>query len=39
MKWKMQVGNLTTNQEVEVNLCLPEFSSTTIVMWEWHVDD
>ena len=34
----MKAGNLTTNQKVKVNFCLPEFSVTKTMMWECHVD-
>ena len=36
---KIQLGNLTTNHKVKVNLCLTESRATKIVMWDCHMDD
>ena len=33
-----KASNLTTNQKVKVNFCLPDFGMTKIVTWECHVD-
>ena len=38
-EWQNQPGDFTTNQKVYINLCLLEFSSTKILIWEFHVDD
>ena len=39
MKWKMKLGNITTNLKVKIYITLPEFITTKIVMWYFHVDD
>ena len=38
-KWKTQAGNITTNQKVKVDPCLPEISATKIMTSEWHAGD
>ena len=35
--WKTQGGNVTTNEMVTVEFCLPVFNATKIVTWEFHV--
>ena len=37
-KWSTQARNFTTKAKAKVDLCLPEFSLTKIVMWKYHVD-
>ena len=39
IQWKIQEGNLTTNDKVRVNLCLTEFITTKIMTWECHVEN
>ena len=39
MQWQTQSGDFTTNMKVKIDLTLPEFITTVIVMWECHVYD
>ena len=39
MQWKMQAGNLTTDQKVKIDFTLPEFGATKIVVWYCYVDN
>ena len=39
MQWNMQLGNMTNNLKVKMDLTWPEFSKTQIVTWECHADD
>ena len=37
--WETQAGKFTTSNKVNVDFCLPEFSSTKIVSFKCHVDN
>ena len=37
MQWHTQAGSINTNLGVKIDLILPEFSATKIVMWNFHV--
>ena len=39
IQWNTQVGNITTDLRIKIDLTLPDFSATKIVMWNCHVDD
>ena len=39
MQWQKQADNITTNMKVKIDLTLPEFSATKIVMWDFYVDE
>ena len=39
MQWHMQSRNITTNPKVIKYFILPDFSTTRIVTWGFHVDD
>ena len=35
--WETQAGKFTTSNKLNVDFCLPEFSSTKMVTWKCHV--
>ena len=37
--WETQAGKFTTSKNVNVDFCLPEFSTTKTVTWKCHVDE
>ena len=37
--WETQSGNFTTSNKVNVEFCLPEFSTKKIVTWKCHIDE
>ena len=39
IQWLTQVGKITTNLKVKIDVTLPEFSAMKIAMWNFHVDD
>ena len=39
IQWNTQVGNITTDLRIKIDLTLPNFSATKIVMWNCHVDN
>ena len=39
IQWQTKAGNIKTNRKVKVDLCVPFFSTTQIVVWEFHVDN
>ena len=39
MQWHKQDDNITTNIKVKIYFNLPKLSATTIVTWNFHVDE
>ena len=38
-RWETQAGKFTTSQKDNIDLCIPEFSSTKILSWKYHADN